>query len=161
VTRRRGAGIPSLGLGHLGHVFTRAGHPCHVIKLHCDFGKEELHSVDMANERRRVPRYSAHVKASVKLPGESPALAVMVEDLCVLGCLLEDGPTLEVHQQCDFALTWKGREFRSLAVVAWKGEQGQVGLEFQNTDPANQQQLREFCVDFLMKPLVRLTEGQE
>jgi hypothetical protein len=101
------------------------------------------------------------VKASVKLPGESTALAVMVEDLCVLGCLLEDGPTLEVHQQCDFALTWKGREFRSLAVVAWKGEQGQVGLEFQNTDPANQQQLREFCVDFLMKPLVRLTESHE
>ena len=73
-------------------------------------------------ERRRVPRYSAHVKASIKLPGESAALAVMVEDLCVLGCLLEYAPTLEIHQECDFAMTWKGREFRTPAVVAWKGE---------------------------------------
>ena len=113
----------------------------------------------MTNERRRVPRYSAHVKASVKPPGESPALAVMVEDLCVLGCLLEYGPTLEIHEECDFAVTWKGRELRTPAVVAWKGEQGQVGLEFHNTNPSNQQLLREICADFLMKPLVRLSEG--
>jgi len=112
----------------------------------------------MGSERRRVPRYSAHAKASVKLPGESTALAVMVEDLCVLGCLLENGPTLEIHQECNFALTWKGREFQTPAVVAWRGEQGQVGLEFRNTEPANQQLLREACADFLMKPLVRLSK---
>jgi hypothetical protein len=115
----------------------------------------------MADERRRVRRYSAHVKASVKLPGESTAHAVMVEDLCILGCLLESGPTLEDQQECGFALTWKGREFRTSAVVAWRGELGQVGLEFHNTDPANQQLLREFCADFLVKPLVRLPEGPE
>ncbi|HMD86717.1 MAG TPA: PilZ domain-containing protein [Terriglobia bacterium] len=115
----------------------------------------------MTKERRRVPRYSAHVKASVKLPGESPALAVMVEDLCVLGCLLEYAPTLEIHQECDFAMTWKGREFRTPAVVAWSGELDQVGLEFHNTDPANSQLLREFCADFLKKPPVRLPEGPE
>ena len=112
----------------------------------------------MAEERRRVPRYSVHVKASLKLPAESTALAVMVEDLCVLGCLLESGPTLEVHQECDFTVTWKGREFQTHAVVAWRGEQGQVGLEFHNTDTAGQQFLREVCADFLMKPLVRLSE---
>jgi hypothetical protein len=133
----------------------------HIYKPRCDFRKEELHCTDMANERRRVPRYSAHVKASVKLPGESTALAVMVEDLCVLGCLLEYGPTLEIHQQCDLGMTWKGREFRTPAVVAWRGEQGQVGLEFRNTDPANQQLLREICAEFHMKPLVRLPEGHE
>src|SRR5208282_5337934 len=109
-------------------------------------------------ERRRVPRYSAHVKASIILPGESTPLPVMVEDLCVLGCLLENGPTLEIHQECNFALTWKGREFQTPAVVAWRGEQGQVGLEFRNTEPANQQLLREACADFLMKPLVRLSK---
>jgi len=132
-----------------------------VVKPRCHFRKEELHSVDMANERRRVPRYSAHVKASIKLPGESTTLAVMVEDLCVLGCLLEYCPTLEIYQECDISLTWKGREFRTPAIVAWRGEQGQVGLEFHNTDPASQQLLREFCADFLMKPLVRLPEGHE
>ena len=121
-------------------------------------GKRNYTLADMADERRRVPRYSAHVKASIKLPGESTALAVMVEDLCVLGCLLENGPTLEIHQECDFALTWKGREFQTPAVVAWRGEQGQVGLEFRNTEPANQQLLREVCADFLMKPLVRLSK---
>ena len=112
----------------------------------------------MNDERRRVPRFSAHVQASIKLPGENPAVAVMVEDLCVLGCLLENGPGLEVHQECIFALTWKGREFQTPAVVAWRGEQGQVGLAFRDTDPANQQFVREICADFLMKPLVRLSK---
>ncbi|MGD1101792.1 MAG: PilZ domain-containing protein [Terriglobia bacterium] len=115
----------------------------------------------MGSERRRVPRYSAHAKASVKLPGESTALAVMVEDLCVLGCLLEDCPTLEIHQECDFSLEWKSREFRTPAVVAWRSERGQVGLEFHDTDPANQQWVREVCADFLMKPLVRLSKHRE
>jgi len=117
--------------------------------------------VGMINERRRAPRYSAHVTGSIKSPGQSTALVVMVEDLCVLGCLLEQCPALEVHQECDFALTWKGREFRSPAVVAWRGEQGQVGLEFHNTDSASQQLLREICADLLLKPLVRLTEGNK
>jgi hypothetical protein len=100
------------------------------------------------------------VKARVKLPGESTTLAVMVEDFCILGCLLEYVPTLEIHQDCDFSLTWKGRELRTSSRVAWKNEQGQVGLEFQNSDPANIQMLREFCADFQMKPLLRLTENQ-
>jgi hypothetical protein len=143
---------PYLQTGHL---------QINVFKPSCEFGMEELHSAPMAQERRRVPRYSTHVKASVKLSGESAPLAVMVEDLCVLGCLLEYGPTLEIHQQCDFAVTWKGREFRTSAVVAWRGEQGQVGLEFHNTDPANHQLLREFCTDFHMKPLLRLSESHE
>lgn len=112
----------------------------------------------MPEERRRVPRYSAHVKASIKVPGESTALAVMVEDLCVLGCLLESAPTLEVHQECEFALTWKEKDFQSAAVVAWKGEQGQVGLEFLNISPANQELLKQICADLLMKPLVRLSK---
>jgi len=111
----------------------------------------------MGDERRRVPRYSAHLKASIKLPGEEAALAVMVEDLCVLGCLLEYGPTLEIHQECDFSVTWKGRGFRTPAVIAWKGEQGQVGLEFHDTDPSNHQFLREICPELLTKPLVRLS----
>src|SRR5208282_3865544 len=54
----------------------------------------------MGAERRRVPRYSAHVNATIKLPAESTALAVLVEDLCILGCLLERGPMLEPHQDC-------------------------------------------------------------
>ena len=111
----------------------------------------------MITERRRVPRYSAHVNASIKLAGESTTLAVIVEDLCVLGCLLESAPTLEIHQECDFNLTWKGKEFQSPAVVSWRGDQGQVGLEFHNTVPANQQMLREICAELLMKPLVRLS----
>ena len=44
------------------------------------------------------------------------------------------------------------------AVVAWRGGQGQVGLEFHHTDTAEQTLLREICADFLMKPLVRLSE---
>jgi hypothetical protein len=115
----------------------------------------------MNQERRRVPRYSAHVKASVTLLGEKTAFAVMVEDLCVLGCLLEYCPALEVRQEVDFSLTWKGRELRTRAVVAWKNENGQVGLEFQNTEQANLKLLREFCADLLMKPLVRLPQTPE
>ena len=108
-------------------------------------------------ERRQAPRYSTHLPASVKLPGEENALAVMVEDLCVLGCLLEYCPRLEVRQECDFSLSWKGRDFRTPAIVAWKGEQGQVGLEFHSTDPANRQLLQEICPELLTKPLVRLS----
>lgn len=111
----------------------------------------------MGDERRRVPRYSAHVKANVKLTSDHRSVDVMVEDLCVLGCLLESGPTLEPHQECEFSLVWKNREIKTPALVAWRGEQGQVGLEFHNTNPENQQLLREVCADFLMKPLVRLS----
>jgi hypothetical protein len=119
--------------------------------------ERENYTLWIMDERRRVPRYSAHVKASIKLPGASTALAVMVEDLCVLGCLLESAPTLEVRQECEFALTWKGREFQTQAVVAWRGEEGQVGMEFLNVGPANLEMLREICSEFLMKPLVRLS----
>jgi hypothetical protein len=115
----------------------------------------------MINDRRRVPRHSAQVQASVKLPAENTALAVVVEDLCVLGCLLEYAPTLEIRQECDFAMTWEGRKFRTPAAVAWRSEQGQVGLEFHDTDPANHQLLREVCSKFSNKPLVRLPQVQE
>lgn len=115
----------------------------------------------MSNERRRAPRYSAHMKATIKIAEESTALAVMVEDLCVLGCLLEDAPTLESGQECDFALTWKGRNFRTAAVVAWRNEQGTVGLKFQDTDPANSEYLREICASLILKPPVRLPEFHE
>jgi hypothetical protein len=111
----------------------------------------------MDEERRRAPRYSTHLQASVKLPGEDTALAVMVEDLCVLVCLLEYCPRIEVHQECEFSLSWKGRDFRTPAIVAWKSEQGQAGLEFHNTDPANRQLLQEIWPDLLTKPLVRLS----
>jgi hypothetical protein len=46
-------------------------------------------------------------------------------------------------------------------MVAWRGAQGQVGLEFHNTDPVDQQFLREVCADLLMKPLVRLSKDHE
>ena len=111
----------------------------------------------MNEEKRRVPRYSAHMPARIKFPGEDTSVAVMMEDLSVLGCLLENGPALEVQQECNFALTWKGREFQTSAVIARRGEQGQVGLEFRDIDPLSQQMLREVCADFLMKPLVRLS----
>jgi len=114
----------------------------------------------MTEDRRRVPRYSTHVKATVTLPRETTPLTVMVEDLCVLGCLLEYCPTLAVHQECDFCMAWEGRELRTHAVVAWRGEQGQVGLEFQNTGQANLQLLRELCADFQARPLVRLSEDR-
>lgn len=111
----------------------------------------------MDEDKRRVRRYSAHVPATITLPGENTTVDVMVEDLCDMGCLLENGPTLEICQECSFALTWKGREFQTSAVVARKGEQGQVGLEFRDTDPASQQMLREVCADFVTKPLMRLS----
>jgi hypothetical protein len=101
------------------------------------------------------------VKATVKMQGEATALAVVVEDLCVLGCLLEYGPSLEPHQECEFSMSWKGRDFQSPAMVAWRGEQGQVGMEFHNTDAINQQRLREICAELLMKPLVRLSSRHE
>jgi hypothetical protein len=125
--------------------------------LRCHFMKGELHFLNM-NERRRVPRYSAHVEASIKLPGENTALAVMVEDLCILGCMLESSPPLEVRQECEFVMSWKGREFQTPAVVAWRSDHGQMGVEFLNTVPAKLQLLREICSDFIMKPLVRLSK---
>ena len=115
----------------------------------------------MYSDRRRAPRYSTHVKATLKLPGEGRVVWVMVEDLCILGCLLEYAPTLEVQQECEFAMTWKGRDFRTPSVVAWRREQGQVGLEFHDTDQEEQKLLREVCADFLTKPLVRLSQHRK
>jgi len=111
------------------------------------------------NERRRVPRYSAHVNASIKLLRENSSFAVVVEDLCILGCMLESCPALEIRQECEFAMDWKGREFLTAAAVAWKSEQGQVGLEFLNTTQEKLQMLRQICADFMVKPLTRMSKG--
>ena len=112
----------------------------------------------MSEEKRRVPRYSARLPARIKLPGEETPVAVMVEDLGLLGCLLENAPTLELYQECSFALTWNGREFQTSAVFSRRGEHGQVALEFRDTDPASQQMLQEVCSELLMRPLVRLSK---
>jgi hypothetical protein len=115
----------------------------------------------MVRNRRRAPRYSARLKASLSLPGEATPFGVTVEDLCVLGCLLEYAPWLQVRQDCELALEWKDREFRTPAVVIWKDPQGKAGLEFGSNDPASQALLREICAELRLKPLVRLPEDPE
>jgi hypothetical protein len=115
----------------------------------------------MAMKRRRAPRYSAHLKASLRLPAEGTTFGVVVEDLCVLGCLLEYAPWLQVRQDCELTVEWKGREFRTPAVVVWKDGQGKAGLEFGSNDPASQVLLREICSELRLKPLVRLPEDIE
>jgi hypothetical protein len=112
----------------------------------------------MVTKRRRVARYSAHLKASLSLPAEGTTFEVIVEDLAALGCLLEYAPWLKVRQKCELALGWEGREFRTPAVVIWKNEQGQAGLEFGSNDLDSQALLREICAELRVKPLVRLTE---
>ncbi len=115
----------------------------------------------MVKNRRRAPRYWAHLKASLSLPAEGTTFGVIVEDLAVLGCLLEYAPWLQVRQDCELAVEWKGREFRTPAVVIWKSVQGKAGLEFGSNDPANQVLLREICADLRLKPLVRMPEDPE
>ncbi|MGD1155938.1 MAG: PilZ domain-containing protein [Terriglobia bacterium] len=115
----------------------------------------------MVKNRRRAPRYSAHLKASLRLPAEGTTFGVIVEDLAVLGCLLEYAPWLQARQECELAVEWKGREFRTPAVVVWKNVQGKAGLEFGNNDPASQALLREICAELRLKPLVRLPEDLE
>jgi hypothetical protein len=115
----------------------------------------------MLSKQRRVARYSAHLKASLRLPAEGTTFEVIVEDLAALGCLLEYSPWLQVRQQCELAMDWEGREFRTPAVVIWKNEQGQAGLEFVNNDPDRQALLREILAELRLKPLVRLPEDPE
>lgn len=111
----------------------------------------------MANERRRVPRYTAHLKASLVSGEKSTAIPVVVEDLCVLGCLLEYAPSLQVHQECVLTLDWSGREFRTPATVAWNNRQGQAGLAFHDADAPSQDLLRKICAELRMKPLAPMT----
>jgi hypothetical protein len=115
----------------------------------------------MVMKRQRVARYSAHLKASLRLPAEGGTFEVMVEDLSVLGCLLEYAPWLQVRQDCELTMEWNGREFRTSAVVIWKNMQSQAGLEFGSSDPASQALLREICAELRLKPLVRLSEDLE
>jgi len=112
----------------------------------------------MYKDRRNVPRYSAHLKATLHPQPEGTSVTVTVEDLCVLGCLLEYAPSLGVRQECELTLDWNGRKFRTPAVVAWNSPQGQAGLAFHDTDPASKALLREICSDLRLKPLVRLAE---
>jgi PilZ domain len=109
--------------------------------------RRRIYTPGMFKERRQASRYSAHLKGSLSLPAQNTTLAVVVEDLCVLGCLLEYAASLQVHQECELTVEWKGREFRTPAVVAWYSPQGQAGLSFQNTEPASQQLLREICAE--------------
>jgi hypothetical protein len=111
--------------------------------------------------KRRVARFSAHLKASLSLPAEGGTFEVMVEDLSLLGCLLEYVPWLQVRQECEFAMEWEGRQLRTPAVVIWKNMQSQAGLEFRSDDPAIQALLREICAELRLKPLVRLSEDLE
>jgi hypothetical protein len=115
----------------------------------------------MSYERRRVPRYTAHLKGSLHLPGKGSTLPVLVEDLCVLGCLLEYAPSLQVQQECVLTVEWEGRQFRTPALVAWISQQGEVGLAFYNNDPVNQQLLREICGELRLKPLAPLPQDSE
>jgi hypothetical protein len=115
----------------------------------------------MVMKRRRAARYSAHLKASLSLPAEGTTFGVMVEDLSVAGCLLECAPWLQVRQDCELAIKWEGREFRTPALVIWKNLQSQAGLEFGSNDPASQALLREICAELRLKPLVRLSEDLE
>jgi hypothetical protein len=115
----------------------------------------------MPSKQRRVARYSAHLKASLTLRAEGTTKQVIVEDLAALGCLLECAPWLEVRQKCELSLDWEGRKFRTPAVVIWKNEQGQAGLEFSSNDPDSQALLREICAELRLKPLVRLPEDIE
>ena len=110
------------------------------------------------NERRRVPRYTAHLKASLLLVDKGSVITVVVEDLCVLGCLLEYAPSLLKQQECVLTVEWSGREFRTPATVAWNSRQGQAGLSFHDIDAANQDLLRKICSELRMKPLVRMAE---
>jgi hypothetical protein len=112
----------------------------------------------MGNERRRVPRYTAHLKASIALPEQRSMITVVVEDLCVLGCLLEYAPSLKPPQECELTVEWNGREFRTPATVAWTSHGGQVGLSFHDTDAPNHELLRKICSELRMKPLVRMAE---
>ncbi len=79
-------------------------------------------------------------------------LAVEVEDLCVLGCLLEYAPSLQVQQECELTVEWEGRKFHTPAMVAWVSKRGQAGLAFHNPDSANQRLLREICATLRQKP---------
>ena len=112
----------------------------------------------MSNGRRRVPRYTANLKGSLTVPDEGVTLAVVVEDLCVLGCLLEYAPSLRVQQECKLNVEWEGRKFQTSAMVAWIGPRGRVGLAFRNKDAANQQLLREICAELRLKPLAPMPE---
>jgi len=115
----------------------------------------------MPSKHRRVARYSAHLKANLSLPAEGTTKEVIIEDLATLGCLLEHAPWLEVRQQCELSLDLEGRKFQTPAVVIWKNEQGQAGLEFSSHDPDNQTVLREILAELRVKPLVRLPEDTE
>jgi hypothetical protein len=112
----------------------------------------------MITERRQAPRHPTQLKASLNIPDQSAALDVMLEDLCVLGCLLEYAPSLQVHQECKLTMEWKDREFRTPATVAWKNPQGQAGLAFHDGDPANKVLLREICSELRLRPPTRLIQ---
>lgn len=95
------------------------------------------------------------------MPDKRTTLPVMVEDLCILGCLLEYAPSLQVQQDCELIVDWEGRQFRTPALVAWISQQGQVGLAFHNSDAANHQLLREICAELRMKPPSPLPQDTE
>ncbi len=115
----------------------------------------------MVMKRQRAARYSAHLKASLSMPAEGATYGVMVEDLSMLGCLLEYAPWLQVRQDCELAIKWREREFRTRAVVIWKNLQSQAGLEFGSIDPDGQTLLREILAELRLKPLVRLSKDLE
>lgn len=112
----------------------------------------------MDNERRRVPRYAAHLKGTLAL-AETGSIAVVVEDLSVLGCLVESAPPLQVREEGVLSLEWSGREFQTAATGIWKGPQGQAGLSFHDTDESSQELLRRICGELRMKPLIRRPES--
>ena len=151
--------MPSRRTATSGSSIINPGESPRGLKVSCHLPTEELHSAYMGEERRRAPRFSAHIKASINLPGENDLLAVMVEDLSTLGCLLESAPSLEINQDCNFALSWKGREFRCDGVVVRRSDLGQVGLDFRNILPEIQPMLGEICAELLRGPLVRLSRN--
>jgi len=110
----------------------------------------------MIRERRQVPRYSANLNGRLLVEGSTHS--VVVEDLGVFGCSLNYAPPMTPIQECELAIEWEGRHFRTQAMVAWIKAQSKVGLRFHGTDAENQELLRRVCSELRMKPLVRLKD---
>ena len=111
----------------------------------------------MVNERRRVPRYFADVRAALFCYDSGMSAEVLVEILSVQGCCIRGEGIPEAGRRCRLTLRWKNSQIVTEAQVVWKDAQGLAGLRFTSTDQDSVDNLRALCANLRLQPLTPWT----
>jgi hypothetical protein len=93
---------------------------------------------------RKVPRHEFSITANLH-PARGEFTAVMVRDISLMGCQVENAKVPKVGKLCELYFEWQGTMVGVEAQVVWGDARGRAGLKYQRVDEHAQRCLQELC----------------